>query len=167
TKRMKARDEGGHGELQAITGEGDKVSQHEPRIRRHRPEHNFTKLVEYTSFSPLCPNEYASSPKSTPTLPNFNQRFGTASAVTSHGGVLPGFTSHRGSPYSPAPAPAHTPSISYSPSAESSVGNPALWGSYDTSAALQQYSVVSSGNSSVSRGRSASSSMSAAASLSA
>ena len=117
----------------------------------------------------LSADDYATSPKSsTSALPNFN-RFGTPGGVTSHGGVsLPGFTSHRGSPYSPAPAPAHTPSLSYSPSGESPVGNPPLWGTYDAGA-LQQYSVVTSGNSAVSRGRTPSSvaSMSAAASLSA
>jgi hypothetical protein len=119
--------------------------------------------------------DYTSSPKPTPTaLPAFSQRFSSASSgVTAHGTVsLPGFTSsgmaHRASPYSPAPAPAHTPSLNYlsnSPSADSSVSNTALWGNYDAGAALQQYGVVASGNSAASRGRTPS--ISAAASLTA
>jgi hypothetical protein len=121
--------------------------------------------------------DYTSSPKPAPTaLPAFSQRFSSASSgVAGHGAVsLPGFTSsgmaHRASPYSPAPAPApaHTPSLSYlsnSPSADSSVSNTALWGNYDTGAALQQYGVVASGNSAASRGRTPT--ISAAASLTA
>jgi hypothetical protein len=119
--------------------------------------------------------DYTSNPKPTPTaLPAFSQRFSSASTgVTAHGAVsLPGFTSsgmaHRASPYSPAPAPAHTPSLNYlsnSPSADSSVGNTALWGNYDTGAGLQQYGVVASANSAASRGRAPS--ISAAASLTA
>lgn len=76
--------------------------------------------------------------------------------------------SHRASSYSPTPAPAHTPSLGYlsnSPSADSSTSSTALWGNYDTGAALQQYGVVASGNSAASRGRTPS--MSAAASLTA
>lgn len=121
------------------------------------------------------PDDYASSPKSTPTaLPAFSQRFSSASGgVSSHGAVsLPGFTnsamSHRVSPYSPAPTPAHTPSLSYlsnSPSADSSASNTALWGDYDSGVALQQYGVVASANSAASRGRTPS--MSASASLTA
>jgi len=85
---------------------------------------------------------------------------------------LSGYTSssmsHRASSYSPTPAPAHTPSLGYlsnSPSADSSTSSTALWGNYDTGAALQQYGVVASGNSAGSRGRTPS--MSAAASLTA
>jgi len=120
-------------------------------------------------------DSYTSSPKSAPTaLPAFSQRFSTASGgVAAHGTVtLPGFTSsamsHRASPYSPAPAPAHTPSLSYlsnSPSADSPANNTALWGNYDTSPALPQYGVVTSANSAAARGRTPS--MSAAASLTA
>ena len=76
--------------------------------------------------------------------------------------------SHRASSYSPTPAPAHTPSLGYlsnNPSADSSTSSTALWGNYDTGAALQQYGVVASGNSAGSRGRTPS--MSAAASLTA
>jgi hypothetical protein len=119
--------------------------------------------------------DYTATAKPTPTaLPAFSQRFSSASTgVTAHGAVsLPGFTSsgmaHRASPYSPAPAPAHTPSLNYlsnSPSADSSVGNTALWGNYDTGAGLQQYGVVASANSAASRGRAPS--ISAAASLTA
>jgi hypothetical protein len=75
--------------------------------------------------------------------------------------------SHRASSYSPTPAPARTPSLGYlsnSPSADSSTSSTALWGNYDTGAALQ-YGVVASGNSAGSRGRTPS--MSAAASLTA
>jgi hypothetical protein len=115
--------------------------------------------------------DYTSSPKPTATaLPAFSQRFTSASTgVTAHGTVsLPGFTSsgmaHRSSPYSPAPAPAHTPSLNYlsnSPTA----GNPAIWGNYDIGGALQHYEAVTSGNPAASRGRTPS--ISAAASLTA
>ncbi|XP_021924257.1 transcription factor GATA-4-like isoform X2 [Zootermopsis nevadensis] len=76
--------------------------------------------------------------------------------------------SHRASPYSPAPTPAHTPSLSYlstSPTADTSASNTTLWGNYDTGTTLQQYGVVASANSAASRGRTQS--MSAAASLTA
>nr|CAD7577826.1 unnamed protein product [Timema californicum] len=99
------------------------------------------------------------------TLPGFNQRYSSGGGGGGSGAAtLQGFTSpHRSSPYSPTPAPAHASTLS----GYSEAGNgAALWGSYDPS--LQQYGVVTSANSSGTRGRTTSvASLSAAASLSA
>nr|CAD7444316.1 unnamed protein product [Timema bartmani] len=99
------------------------------------------------------------------TLPGFSQRYSSGGGGGGSGvATLQGFTSpHRSSPYSPTPAPAHASTLS----GYSEAGNgAALWGNYDPS--LQQYGVVTSANSSGTRGRTTSvASLSAAASLSA